>query len=132
MYIRGHHQPTCHTKRKFEIHSPPSSTLFLQTSPLGLTYPISNLRYLPPPTRTTPAPYLQPPCLLTVSRRQHPEPHPPLSTSIRQHHLPNKAILNSFNRLTPNPSYSLGKEIKLQAFQEIFLLSSLPLKKKKK
>jgi len=52
----------------------PSPTLF--DTPLCkptlrcVAYPIPNLRYLPPPKRTTPAPYLQPPCLLTISRHQ--------------------------------------------------------------
>jgi len=52
--------------------------------------------------------------------------NPPLSTNIRQHHLPNRALLNSCNFLTPNPPYSLRKKIELQVIQEIFLLFSLP------
>jgi hypothetical protein len=41
--------------------------------------------------------------------------NPPLSTNILQHHLPNKAMLNSFNRLNPKPPYSFCKQIELQA-----------------
>jgi len=54
--------------------------------------------------------------------------NPFLSTNIRQHHLPNKALLNSLVCLTPNPPYSFCKHIELQAIQEIFLFSSLPKK----
>ena len=39
----------------------------------------------------------------------------PLSSNNLQYHLPNKARLNSLNRLTPNPPPSLDKQTKLQA-----------------
>jgi len=77
--------------------------------------------------RNTPAPNLpaSTPYLATSTLYQN----PPLSTNNLQHHLPNKAKLNSLNYLTPKPPYSFCKQIELQAIHEIFLLSSLPPQK---
>jgi hypothetical protein len=44
--------------------------------------------------------------------------------------LPNRAILNSLNCLTPSPPYSLRKQIFFQDIQDVFLEASPPPQKK--
>jgi len=58
--------------------------------------------------------------------------NPSLSISILQHHFPTKDKLNSCNFLAFNPPSSFGVQIECQSTHEIFLISSLPQKKKKK